>query len=178
MGKPQPLIPLPYDLRPGCDKDFWFPVPLPETIKGSLWTTRCPRNVLSGTPFTGKACSNSTNKVICLVEKFEDKKYAGFCLDQWYQDLGIEMERFPITDYSVPESKVATVDLIKRLLSDLRNGKRILIHCAGGNGRTGLVLLGLYRLLGIQQPLRKLRCIKSVYVDTKDQERFGFSLNF
>merc|ERR1711964_40357 len=169
---------LPYDLRSDFDKDFWFPITLPEAIPGSLWTSGCPRDVSCGSTFPKTAGNNKLDKVLCLLESFEDEQYAGVNLDQWYKTIGIEMERFPITDYSVPKSEAKTVDLIKRLLSDLQHGKRILMHCAGGTGRTGLLLLALYRLLGIQEPLKKLRCIKSRYVETAGQEKFGFSLEF
>merc|ERR1712098_68308 len=158
------------------NKDFWFPITLPEGIQGKLWTTRCPRVVEKGTLFTTNAMQNGLDKVLCLIENWEDGKYAGVNLDEWYKSIKIEMTRFPIKDFSTPQSQECYAGVCERLVSDLKAGKNCLIHCAGGSGRTGLILLGVYRLLGIKNPLEKLRAIKSVYVETLPQEQFGMAL--
>merc|ERR1711964_930872 len=126
-----------------------------------------------GTPFRQKAKNNELTKVICLLEADEDEEYAGLDLKQFYGDIGVKMERFPIKDFKVPQSKPATVEVAKRILSDLRHGERMVIHCAGGSGRTGTILLSLYKLLRIKEPLKKLRSIKSTYVETEEQKNFG-----
>lgn len=55
------------------------------------------------------------------------------------QRHGLEFISFPITDRDVPQSKVATRQLIKGLLDRLAEGKKIVIHCRMGIGRSSLI---------------------------------------
>jgi len=48
------------------------------------------------------------------------------------QDL--EFVSFPISDRSVPESRVSTLKLIERLEADLADGRKINVHCRQGIG--------------------------------------------
>jgi len=50
------------------------------------------------------------------------------------------------------------------------------VHCAGGNGRTGIVIAGVLRQCGIPDPIVWARQIKSTYVETPGQEQFVFAL--
>lgn len=52
---------------------------------------------------------------------------------------GIEVERFPIEDLSVPVSLADLSRLVERILAAYRAGETIVLHCRGGLGRTGLV---------------------------------------
>jgi len=54
----------------------------------------------------------------------------------------------------------------------LSEGHNVLIHCAGGSGRTGLVVAGIVRNVGVRDPITWIRRIKSVYVETQAQEEF------
>jgi len=98
------------------------------------------------------------------------------------------MTRFPIKDFDIPQSKKNTIQLAWDILYELKRGKNILVHCAGGNGRTGTVLYAVYKLIndiGLwdvtktnKELLSDLRAIKSRYVERKKQEDFVCGLDF
>jgi len=186
----------PYDKQSGPDPskywnektnpDFWFPIPLPLMvpgtdipIKGKLFSSRSPMDVMNGTPWTWHAKANNLQKVFVLTEPGEDvvidngsfKTEAG----PWYAFQGIEMRRLPIVDEKLP-TKEAAEATVRQLKQDLLNGNNCLVHCWSGNGRTGTILMGLYRLLGIQQPMAKLRSVRTTYLDNEMQEKFANSL--
>jgi len=58
---------------------------------------------------------------------------------EWIRELGFRYFHTPILDHSAPspEKLKQIVDLI---LGEVRAGRKVLIHCAAGLGRTGTVL--------------------------------------
>jgi len=58
----------------------------------------------------------------------------------------------------------------------LAEGKSCLIHCAGGNGRTGMVIAGIIKNVGVKDPVAWVRRVKTQYCETADQEAFVNSL--
>lgn len=58
----------------------------------------------------------------------------------------------------------------------LAQGKNVLVHCAGGNGRTGMVIAGIVKSVGVRHPIPWIRRVKSSYVETEEQEKFVKSL--
>jgi len=62
---------------------------------------------------------------------------------------GIDFRQFPIVDRSVPASRRATLDFVKKLAKLLADGKSIAIHCRQGIGRSALIAAGLLVLFGI-----------------------------
>lgn len=61
---------------------------------------------------------------------------------------GIEFISFPIRDRGVPTSPDATASLIDWVVSDLRRGLGVAIHCRLGIGRSGLIAGCVLRALG------------------------------
>merc|ERR1712137_337619 len=57
------------------------------------------------------------------------------------------------------------------------DGKGCLVHCWGGSGRTGTVVIGALKELGSQRPIFEARKVKSVYLDIAEQEQFVESLS-
>lgn len=51
---------------------------------------------------------------------------------------GLKFENFPIVDHSVPDIN-ALKPLAKRLLDEIQQGEKLVIHCYMGVGRTGVV---------------------------------------
>merc|ERR1712096_425423 len=76
-----------------------------------------------------------------------------------------------IPDFQIPTSG----DLVKNILDlvyHLSQGRNCLVHCAGGTGRTGMVIAAIIQNLGVYDPVSRIRKVKSTYVETKDQEIF------
>lgn len=67
--------------------------------------------------------------------------------------LTLLVQNHPIPDYGLPEDREAFADLILRLSADLHQGKRLILHCAAGIGRTGLVAQQILMALGIEPTL-------------------------
>jgi protein-tyrosine phosphatase len=62
---------------------------------------------------------------------------------------GIDFRSFPIVDRSVPASRKATLDFVKKLAKLLMEGKSIAIHCRQGIGRSALIAACLLVLSGM-----------------------------
>lgn len=55
-------------------------------------------------------------------------------------DVTTEFLRFPIADGGVPDDDDGFIAMIYELISRLKRGRRIYVHCWGGHGRTGTVV--------------------------------------
>ncbi len=51
-----------------------------------------------------------------------------------------------------------------------------LVHCAGGSGRTGVVVAGIVKNVGVQDSIAWARRVKNTYVETAAQEAFVKSI--
>lgn len=121
--------------------------------------------------FREKVKRMNLNKVFCLVEHHEPSKAHSDHLLEFYKDLGLEVALMPIEDYNTP-NRTNYEQCFKDLTADLVAGKNCLVHCWGGSGRTGTVVVGALLNLGIDNPVRYARRFKSVYLDTAEQEFF------
>lgn len=123
--------------------------------------------------FKLKCKNNNLSSVVILTHKEEYMKYAGGDLETFYCSIPVEVITRPITDFSVPteDGLIATIKvrlklkilfsnscttswfvsaaMLQDVLYRLADGKNVLVHCAGGNGRTGLVIAGVVKSLGI-----------------------------
>lgn len=101
---------------------------------------------------------------------------AQFGADNLGADLRARAARwfhFPIGDYGVP-TKAAEADwpdVAVPVLSALRGGGRVLVHCKGGCGRSGMVALRLMVEAGeaVDEALGRLRGVRPCAVETDDQ---------
>jgi len=79
----------------------------------------------------------------------------------------------PITDFGVPARKdrVLWQAQLDALQTVLQANNKVLIHCKGGNGRSGMVLLKLLTLQGEagHSALARLRAIRAGAVETDAQ---------
>lgn len=85
-----------------------------------------------------------------------------------------EVTHFPISDYSVPQSLSDFHSIITDTCRDLMNGKNILVHCMGGNGRTGLFAAGILVRLGYNHREAKsvIRKMRPTALEMLSQEQF------
>mmetsp|Transcript_12767 Transcript_12767/g.15860 ORF Transcript_12767/g.15860 Transcript_12767/m.15860 type:complete len:312 (-) Transcript_12767:1081-2016(-) len=169
------------------DKDAWFEIPLsnrklfdtlalkgvPELVPGRLFSTRIPRDLASnpevGKSFMKKVQKNNLDTVCILVEKKEYEEYSETSIEDFYESCGLNYICNPIEDFGVPKVDDFT-DTIRDVTKVLAAGKNVLVHCAGGNGRTGMILCGILKNCGLDNPIGYARKIKSTYVETEGQE--------
>lgn len=76
--------------------------------------------------------------VVTLMEARELTANSMNSLQSDLLQLGIRWVHYPIQDLSIPSEIHQLCALIEELQGVLRSGKRVLVHCRGGHGRTGL----------------------------------------
>ena len=78
---------------------------------------------------------------------------------------------FPIDDYGVPEDWEAFARFVSEAAVQIRSGKRMLVHCAGGVGRTGTFAVCLLHHFGMGQDEAE-NAVASVFAgpETPEQE--------
>lgn len=172
----------------GRHPDHWFEINLtnkvlfprislsgvPDLLPGRLFTTRMPRDLAEDPSakreFERKVEGHKLNAVLILTEKEEYNEYAKVDLEEFYESLGLEIMCYPIRDFDTPTVDEFT-EMVKRATLALADGRNILVHCAGGNGRTGLLLCGILKTCGVENPIQVARKTKSTYVETPAQEK-------
>lgn len=106
-----------------------------------------------------------------LLDNYGDMDY----LLDLYAERRIDVVRFPIRDFAVPRSFRATRDMIEDLKSSLRR-QNVLIHCAAGLGRTGLIFSCLLVSIGYspKDAIATSRKLRPGTVETPEQVGFVY----
>lgn len=76
---------------------------------------------------------------VCLLEDHELPRLGIPHLVEEAEWRGVEVHRFPIPDFHVPSSVETAFSTVQVILSAAREGRNVVIHCAGGIGRTGVL---------------------------------------
>jgi len=86
----------------------------------------------------------------------------------WYQ--------FPISDFGTPSVEVTKrwTQTVPYLLQHLKEGKKMLIHCAAGYGRTGMMTAALLVAMGVdpEKAIALVRTARPGTIETPEQEAF------
>lgn len=179
--------------RTELDPDHWFEINtsnaalfqdltlkgIEELLPGRLFTTRMPRNLKeqpdNAQAFIAKVREYQLDTVVVLAEHKEYDKYAGTDLEDFYNSIGLNVIARPFEDFSIPDQPHMKAN-IKDVVWKLSEGCNVLVHCAGGSGRTGMLIAGVVRNVGVKDPVTWVRRVKSVYIETQEQEDFVASL--
>lgn len=104
-----------------------------------------------------------------------DRKGAG-SLGQDLRNEGIDWLHVPVVDFGVPPT-MNWNSLRDRVLADLDRGGRVLVHCFGGCGRSGMMALRLMIAAGedADAALARLRQIRPCAVETDAQMAWALS---
>ena len=108
--------------------------------------------------------------VVTLTEQAElDRKGAG-SLGRDLVQAGIAWKHLPIKDFGVPEV-LDWPELCGDVLARLERGEKVLVHCFGGCGRSGMLVLRLLIAAGEapDQALARLRSVRPCAVETEAQ---------
>ncbi len=115
--------------------------------------------------------------VLSLTEHWEAARRGAAGLGADLMAAGVTTRAFPIPDFGTP-GRVARrhwQDLAAELHGALEAGGRVLVHCLGGCGRSGMIALRLMREAGEEgeAALSRLRLARPCAVETKAQYRWA-----
>lgn len=88
------------------------------------------------------------------------------CIPNLFKEVearGMESIHFPIKDKWIPNSMDDLIELVEKIIVRLRAGKKVVVHCNGGKGRSGTVLVATLVGLGrkVQQAIDVVRKTRS-----------------
>lgn len=88
--------------------------------------------------------------LVSLMEDFEYEELEISDLFERAEGIGLEVVRFPVVDGGVPpqDELEEYAAMIQNLVTRLKNGSTIVVHCHAGLGRTGLVVASILVALG------------------------------
>ncbi len=111
--------------------------------------------------------------VVTLMEAPELVEYRIERIGVAVEALGMEWHHLPITDVDIPREPFETlwVQSGPRLRAHLGAGRRIVLHCRGGLGRTGTIAARLLAELGVPayDAIAAVRAARPGALETPDQ---------
>jgi len=119
---------------------------LPFTFPGKIFRSAMPYSTYDPDGNLMPAYKNNNiSMVVMLASEDESIRASGRNLLDLYRAEGIEVIYLPIEDFGVPEISEVQ-EAIPFVISHLRKGGAVVVHCHAGVGRTGLFLACLAKL--------------------------------
>lgn len=113
--------------------------------------------------------------LVCLLEEHELVSLDIATYEDSVRQLGdVALRRLPIPDGGVPADGVATQKLVGWIVTRLRVGATVVVHCRGGLGRAGLVSACVLRALGLcaEDAMATVRMARRGAIENRAQEDF------
>jgi len=114
--------------------------------------------------------------VVTLTGEDEFPK-TGQSLQHRFREASFNWLHLPIVDFGIPDNEDRNLWLgaIAHLAKILNANGRVLIHCKGGNGRSGMLVLKLLCLQGEDGAAAQLRIrtVRAGAIETEDQYRWA-----
>jgi len=120
------------------------------------------------------------NTIIPLITDDEFGHFGVSELLEKYEEYGFTVHRLPIMDQLV-SSEDEMIDMVNYLDDAVEKDKKVLLHCVGGLGRSGLVAASYLKYKGLNsgeaiKAVRKVRGPRTV--ESKIQEEFVENIQF
>jgi len=126
------------------------PLGLPDPISGALWLTGLPDNDLRLRGYLAEAEARGVTQLVILTEDHEIRDLApGYARLLSSGGLPFSVMRLPIRDFGTPESLSWLRGAAQSIAAALHQGTRVVMHCRGGIGRTGLMAEAVLIELGV-----------------------------
>ena len=163
---------VPYQQKPVPQVIRLYPISFPN---GSiLFMTAAPATIVEAKELAQKALAQRVDTKLVLLEpkEIEIINKTKSILDI-YREAGLRTLYYPIKDYSIPTDIPKFNRLIEVILTLLTQKSNVLVHCHGGHGRTGIVVVGCFIRLGktTNDAFAIVNKVRSV-IDTDEQFEF------
>ncbi len=127
-----------------------FPVRLPEEIPGALFLSSLPGRGGALDADLDAIRALGVDRVINLTEPEEcDRESPDYLRTVSRKGLPWRWTHLPIPPNSIPADRSGLLQTVEELADLLWQGRRILIHCSGGVGRSGSVAILVLLKLGL-----------------------------
>lgn len=117
--------------------------------------------------------------IVSMTESHEMETAKDGNLSKVFDDRNLEWTHLPIVDFGIPDATIDTRwTILSRRIHDILDQRgRILLHCKGGRGRSGMVLLRILvdRQEETGEALERLRAARPGAVETDEQFRWATS---
>ena len=120
-----------------------------------------------------------TQVLVSLVEPHEFSRLGVANFIEAVQRRNFRWHHLPITDLAIPGEafKEAWNTHGSDILRSLKRGERVVVHCAGGLGRSGMIAAKLLTIFGISpdEAILKVREARPGAIETPEQETYVLS---
>ena len=147
-----------------------------KTIRGRLYLHSMPGRYESWIDFVSSATALGVTHILCLAPDEEIKNKS----PDYHQALivgehSFKIYHFPIKDYGIPSASEipGLINILGEILRLLTAEQVVLIHCAGGIGRTGMVAALLLVYLG-HTVEEAIRTTKNAGSSAETDEQYSF----
>lgn len=125
-----------------------------ELGQGSLGISMCPgRNKKihrrSADLDIEELVKSGTQVLVSLIRNSELRAMGIPDLLEKVSEAGVQVVHAPIRDKWIPRSMDFLTRLVNQIVELIRSGRRVVVHCNGGKGRSGLVVVATLVALGI-----------------------------
>jgi protein-tyrosine phosphatase len=126
-------------------------VPIPFDLPGQLFRSPMPFGTFDeGLTTLDEFIQNDIDTIVMLTTPGEDLLRSGRDLAEFYKQQGWQVIHFPIMDFDVPLDKAGLDKTLEEVITQVKDGKKVAVHCFAGRGRTGLfIALLARRVLGM-----------------------------
>src|SRR5262245_41178768 len=129
-------------------------VDLPEQVPGRLLLHSMPGRFEALERVWHQLKSEAVGAIVCLTEMYEIRLKSSRYADALETGtVPCSVLPFEIREGGMPEDRAAFWTLTKDVASRLQSGETVLIHCAGGIGRTAMLAVSV--LLALGQPMNE-----------------------
>lgn len=126
---------------------------LPGGITGHLYLHNMPGRSGYGETweqFQLNAGASDIDTIVCLCSDEElGKKSPEYAHAVKNRKTGFNWKSFPIADYQVPDNLDSFTSFVSDIASRLGDGRKLLLHCGAGIGRTGMTAVCILLALGV-----------------------------